>query len=259
LLRDLIHERTGLFFENSRMDLLLEKLKPIASEGGYTSLLEYYYSLKDNRDGEWNRAWEALSVQETYFWREMGQIDALTKVVVPEWFKKQNTPFRIWSAACATGEEPYTIVMALNEAGFGSYPIEIVASDASAAGLEKAKAAVYREKSFRALPPELRKKYFTPVEGGSKLSDEIARRVHFHQVNLFELGEISPLARVPAIFCRNVFIYFSAHSIRQTVAMIAAKMPSKGCLFVGASESLLRATTDFELKEIGGAFAYVRL
>jgi len=258
LLRDLIHERTGLFFENSRMDLLLEKLQPIALDRGCVSFLEYYYSLKDNRDGEWNRAWEALSVQETYFWREMAQINTLTNVVVPEWFKKQITPFRIWSAACATGEEPYTIAMALAEAGFGSHPIEIIASDASAAGLEKAKAAIYREKSFRALPPELRQKYFTPVAGGSKLSSEITQRVQFQQANLFELADISRLARVPAIFCRNVFIYFSPHSIRQTVAMIAAKMPSKGCLFVGASESLLRVTTDFELKEIGGAFVYVR-
>jgi chemotaxis protein methyltransferase CheR len=83
--------------------------------------------------------------------------------------------------------------------------------------------------------------------------------VTFKRANLLDPGEIAPLARVQAIFCRNVFIYFSRHAIRQTVAMIATKMAPGGHLFVGASESLLRVTTDFELQELGGALAYVRI
>lgn len=259
LLRDLIHDRTGLFFEDSRMDFLLEKLEPAAQGRGFNSFLDYYYALKDNDRGEWDKAWEALSVQETYFWREMSQINALVEVMVPEWLQKNSLPFRIWSAACATGEEPYTIAMALAEAGLHAQPIEIVASDASLAALEKAQRATYREKSFRALPHGLRDKYFVAVPEGWKLSDEIKRRVTFTRANLFEQGEIAPLARVQAIFCRNAFIYFSRHAIRQTVAMMAAKMPPGAHLFVGASESLLRLTTDFELKEVGGALVYVRI
>lgn len=259
LLRDLIHDRTGIFFEDTRMDLLLSKLEPLAQARGCASFLDYYYALKDDDRGEWDRAWEALSVQETYFWREMSQVDALTEIIVPAWFQGRATPFRIWSAACATGEEPYSIAIALAELGFGSHPIEIFASDASPAALEKAQQGIYREKSFRALPPRLRQKYFEPVAGGWKLSDEIRNRVVFSRVNLFESGEIAPMARVQAIFCRNVFIYFSRHTIRQTVAMIATKMPPGGHLFVGASESLLRLTTDFELKEIGSALSYVRI
>ena len=259
LLRDLIHDRTGLFFEDTQMGFLIEKLEPAAQGGGFGSFLEYYYALKDNRHGEWDRAWEALSVQETYFWRELSQINALVDVIVPDWFRKSILQFRIWSAACATGEEPYTIAIALAEAGFGSHPIEIVGSDASPAALEKARRGVYREKSFRTLPPALRQKYFTPVPGGWKLAEEIMRRVQFKRVNLFEPGEIAPIARVHAIFCRNVFIYFSPHSIRQTVAMMASKMPAGGHLFVGASESLLRVTTDFELKEIASALVYLRI
>jgi chemotaxis protein methyltransferase CheR len=259
LLRDLIHERTGIFFEDSRMDLLLEKLEPMAHRRGCRSFLEYYYALKDNDHGEWQQAWDALSVQETYFWREMAQVNALVESFVPQWFQNTSLPFRIWSAACATGEEPYTIAMALAEAGFANRPIEIVASDASPAALEKALAGVYRERSFRAFPPALRKKYFEAVPDGWKIVSEIKDRVTFMRVNLLELGEIAPLADVQAIFCRNVFIYFSCHAIRQSVAMFALRMSPGGCLFVGASESLLRLTTDFELKEIGGALAYVRI
>ena len=259
LLRDLIHDRTGLFFEDSRMDSLLEKLEPLARSRGFDSFLQYYYALKDNDHGEWDRAWEALSVQETYFWREISQIDALVEIIVPDWFKRNSLPFRIWTAACATGEEPYTIAMALIEAGLGSHAIEIVASDASLAAIEAARRGVYREKSFRSLSPELRQRYFEPVQGGWSLADKIKQRVAFKRANLFEPGEIAALARVQAIFCRNVFIYFSRHAIRQTVAMMASKMPPGGHLFVGASESLLRLTTDFELKEIGSALAYVRI
>lgn len=259
LLRDLIHERTGIFFEDSRMDLLLDKLKPLAEQRGVASFLEYYYALKDNDQGEWDRAWEALSVLETYFWREMQQINALVEIIIPAWFQRTTLPFRIWSAACATGEEPYTIAMALEEKGLSAHPIEIFAGDANPGALEKAREGVYRQKSLRATPLDIQQKYFKPVTGGWQLSPEIMRRVIFSRVNLLELGEVSPAARVNAIFCRNVFIYFSPHAIRQTVAMMAAKMPPGSHLFVGASESLLRFTTDFELKEIGDALAYVRI
>ncbi|HSU56650.1 MAG TPA: protein-glutamate O-methyltransferase CheR [Candidatus Dormibacteraeota bacterium] len=258
LLRDLIHERTGIFFEDNRMDLLLEKLGPLAQARGLGSFLQYYYSLKDNEPGEWDRAWETLSVQETYFWREMSQINALVQVIVPDWFKRNALPFRIWSAACASGEEPYSIAIALAERGLGDLPIEIVGSDANAAALETARDGVYRENSFRALPPELRAKYFEPVQRRWSLSPQIKTRVTFKRANLFEQADVAALARVQAIFCRNVFIYFSRHAIRQTVAMIAAKMRPGGHLFVGASESLLRLTTDFELREVAGALVYVR-
>ncbi|HLX71762.1 MAG TPA: CheR family methyltransferase, partial [Verrucomicrobiae bacterium] len=144
LLRDLVHERTGIFFENGRMNLLLEKLEPLARLRGCESFLSYYYTLKDNDHGEWDRAWEALSVQETYFYREMAQINALVDKIIPEWFQKTTLPFRIWSAASATGEEPYTIAMALEEKGFGKHPIEIFASDASPSALEKAHEGIYR-------------------------------------------------------------------------------------------------------------------
>jgi chemotaxis protein methyltransferase CheR len=189
----------------------------------------------------------------------MPQIHALTDVILPAWQKQSTLPFRIWSAACATGEEPYTIAMALIAAGFGNSPIEIIASDASPAALEKARRAVYREKSFRALPGAFREKYFETVPEGRKLSPEITGRVKFTRANLLEPGEVAALARVQVIFCRNVFIYFSRHSIRQAVAMMAAKMSPGACLFVGASESLMRITTDFELKELGGALGYVRI
>ena len=118
---------------------------------------------------------DALSVQETFFWREMDQVRALVDVIVPQYFSTAAAqPLRIWSAACATGEEPLSIAMALNEAGwFDRAAIEIYASDASAAAIEKARRGVYRERSFRSLPPRLREKYFTEEQGGSRIAPSL--------------------------------------------------------------------------------------
>jgi chemotaxis protein methyltransferase CheR len=260
LLRDLIHERIGIYFEEDRFDTLLEKLRARALVHGCQSYLDYYYILKYEEHGpaEWLRVMDAFSVQETYFWRELPQIDALVNTVAPAWFNASARPLRIWSAACASGEEPYSIAIALREAGLGDRPIEILASDASEAALARAQTAVYRERSFRSLPENLRAKYFTRVQEGWKLDPTIVSRVTFRRANLANPGEIVDLAHAQVIFCRNVFIYFSPEAIRRTVGVFARSIGERGHLFVGASESLLRLTTDFDLTELGDAFVYVR-
>jgi chemotaxis protein methyltransferase CheR len=261
LLRDLVHEHTGTWFEDDRIHLLLDKLAPLALERKIHSFLDYYYVLRYDTDNaaEWLRVMDVLSVQETYFWREVDQIQALVNILVPQWFARTSSTLRIWSAACATGEEPFTIAMALHEAGwFERAPIEIVASDASSTALEKARRGIFRERSFRNLPPALREKYFTSVPQGSCISPSLLVRVRFHRANLVVPSEIAGFSAAPIIFCRNVFIYFSQDAIRRTLCTFAQRMPPGGHLFVAASESLLKLTTDFELTEIGKAFGYIR-
>ncbi|HEY0170063.1 MAG TPA: protein-glutamate O-methyltransferase CheR [Pyrinomonadaceae bacterium] len=264
LLRDLIHERTGLFFDNGKGDILTEKLSPLVVERGFTSLLDYYYLLKydEAAQDEWLNVMNALSVPETYFWREMDQVRALVEWVVPRWFAAPGAgPLKIWSAACATGEEPLTIAMALEEAGWlARAPIEIHASDASTSAVEKARRGVYRERSFRNLSAPLRAKYFTQ-EGATKTWRVDARlhaAVRWGVVNLIKEAEVAPWATANVIFCRNVFIYFSDQTISRTVRSFAAHIRPPGYLFVAAAESLLRLSADFELQEVGNAFVYVR-
>jgi chemotaxis protein methyltransferase CheR len=263
LLRDLIHERTGLFYDNGKSELLTEKLSPLVIERGFNSFLDYYYLLKYDAEAaqEWKRLMDALSVQETFFWREMDQVRALLEVVVPQYF---STPFapplRIWSAACATGEEPLSIAMALNEEKwFERAAIEIYASDASVAALERARRGLYRERSFRNLPDELRERYFRQQEGGSQITPNLHSRIKWANANLMNEEEVAMLATASIIFCRNVFIYFSDNAIRKTVRLFAERMAKPGYLFVAASESLLRLTTQFQFQEIGGAFVYVKI
>ncbi len=261
LLRDLVHAHTGIYFEAERFDLFLEKLSERAKAHGCHSYLDYYYLLKYEAHGpeEWRRVMDAFSVQETYFWREVGQIRLLVDVVVPAWFKRHQLPLHIWSAACATGEEPASLAIALREAGWGSHPIVIHATDASEAALAKARVGVYRERSFRVLPRELRAKYFDfPGAEGSRLRSELLLPITYRCANLVVPAENAHLATAPVIFCRNVFIYFSSDAIRRTVASFAEHMPADGHLFIGASESLLKLTTDYSMHDIGNTFVYVR-
>ncbi len=278
ILRNLIHERTGLYYEDTKRDMLADKLSPRVIELGLSSLLDYYYLLKYDAatTQEWKQLINLLSVPETFFWREIDSIKALVNILLPQYLKHQASshfggnrqdasstggfqPIRIWSAACSSGEEPLTIAMALNEAGwFERCKIEIYASDASSSAIAKAKEGIYRPRSFRSLPPELKAKYFTEEQHGWRVSSQLKNRVHYQTANLFSPLEIKFLARANFIFCRNVFIYFSQDAIRQTALLFFEEMPTPGYLFLSSSESLLKLDTGFELEEVEDAFVYLK-
>jgi chemotaxis protein methyltransferase CheR len=262
ILRDLIHTRTGLYYENGKRELLADKLAGRVSERQFRAFIDYYYLLRfgPGAEEEWKHVLDALSVQETYFWREMDQVRTLVDTLAPRHFSsKCVNPLRIWSAACATGEEPLTIAMALDQAGwFDRGPIEIVASDASQSALAKARQGIYRERAFRALPEALRERYFKPVTGGWQIDPDLKRRVTWHFANLVDHSQIATLLPAHVIFCRNVFIYFSQESITRTLREFYNGLVEPGHLFVGVSESLLRFDHKFELQELGNAFVYVK-
>ena len=262
LLRDLVHERTGLFYENQRLDTFADRLSPLVVQRGFDSFLDYYYLLKydDGREPEWRRVMDALSVPETYFWREIDQVKAIVKDAVPALLARGPEPVRIWSVPCATGEEPLTIAMALEEAGlFGRGRIEIHASDASPVAIDKARIGRYRERAFRSLPPQMRERYFSLNGDGWVVSPALRQRItSWSVVNILSEPDTSPYACAPIVFCRNLFIYFSTAAITQVVAHFERAMPAPGYLCLGASESLMRLRTRFELEEIGGAFVYVK-
>ena len=262
LIRNLIHERTGMYFDNGKSDLLIDKLSPLVIERGFGSYLDYYYLLKYDESArpEWQNVMNALSVQETYFWREIDQIRALVQTMLPQLLARNpGARVRIWSAACATGEEPLTIAIALNEAGwFQRADIEIVASDASSNAIARAQAGVYRDRAFRNLPVELRDRYFDRDDSGWRVRSELHSRIKWTIANLIDESQISALAASDFIFCRNVFIYFSESAIGRVVRSFCRHLRPAGYLFVGAAESLLRLTTDFTLSEVDDAFVYVK-
>jgi chemotaxis protein methyltransferase CheR len=264
LLRDLIAAHAGIHFDDARLDLLRDKLAPLAIERGFDSLLDYYYLLKYDAAAsqEWARVFDALSVQETYFWREADQLRALTTAIMPRLIERRRGPIRIWSIPCATGEEPLSIAMALQEAGwFDRAAIEIHASDASESALERARNRRYRARSFRQLPDHLRERYFTrdsAKEEWTIRADIFGRVTSWTRINLMQSAEAAPFAASDVIFCRNLFIYFTPQGVREVTARFADRMPSPGFLCVGAAESLLRTGAGFDLQDLAGAYVYVK-
>jgi chemotaxis protein methyltransferase CheR len=263
LLRDLINAHTGMFYDGERMTHLRDRLSPLALERGFDSLLDYYYLLKYDGTAaeEWRRVIDALSVQETYFWREVDQVQALTRRILPSLVEAGRRNVRIWSVPCATGEEPLSIAMALEEdRWFDRLAIEIYASDASEAALRKAETGRYGPRAFRQLPPALQQRYFDPVAANTwAVKPALKSRVSlWNRVNVVQPQEVAPMAAADVIFCRNLFIYFHETTVRLVVEHFAECMRTPGFLCVGAAESLLRVTTRFDLQDIGGAYVYVR-
>jgi chemotaxis protein methyltransferase CheR len=262
LLRDLIAKHTGVHFADDKRDLLADKLADLLADVGTTSYLDYYYLLRYDADAarHWRALADRLAVPETYFWRQPDQILAVAQVVAPRHFERRpGVPFRIWSAACCTGEEPLSIAIALAEAGLlDRAPIEIVASDASGAMLEVARRGIYRERSFRALPLHLRTRYFRSESDGWRIDPDLHRRVRWTTANLVERADVAPLAAADVVFCRNVLIYFADETVAHVARLFAEAMPDDGLLCLSASESLMRMSTAFELAEVGGAFMYAK-
>ena len=262
LLRDLIAQRTGVHFANDKRDLLADKLADLLAARGMTSYLDYYYLLRYDADAarHWGELVDRLAVPETYFWRQPDQVLAVAGVLAPRHFAtRPATPFRIWSAACCTGEEPLSIAIALAEAGLlARYPFDIVASDASAAMIERARQGVYGERSFRALSPELRARYFRAESRGWRIDPDLHKRVRWTTANIVDRDEAMRLACADVVFCRNVLIYFADATVAHVARVFAEAMPDDAHLCLGASESLTRMSTAFELVEVGGAFMYTK-
>lgn len=261
ILRDVIHERLGLFYNIDQFDHVADRLAPLVIARGLSSFMDYYYLLKySNESDEWLKVMDALAVNETFFWREIDQLRAVVDVVVPQLAKVlAGKRLRIWSIPCATGEEPLTVAMLLAEAAwFDRLPIEVVASDASPQAIARARRGLYSRRAFRNLPPAMREKYFVAEGDDWRIDPSLQARVSYDVMNLMDARHVARYARAPVILCRNVFIYFSDTSIRRVLDVFEREMPSPGYLCVGAAESLLRRTDRFELLEIGGAFMYVK-
>ena len=261
LVRDLIAERAGVYYDEAKLGLLADRISEHVTAEGLTSLLDYYYLLRYDAEAprHWQRLMDRLAVPETYFWRQWEQMETLATIVAPRLLEMRDGPITVWSAACCTGEEPLSIAIALLEQGIPLERVRIWASDASPAMVERARRGVYRERAFRQLPAHLREKYFQRVSDDEwRITDCVSRAVTWGIANLMNPEEWAAQGHADVIFCRNVFIYFSDRAIRHVATLMAGRMPAHGYLFLGASESLTRFALPLELAEIGRSFVYVK-
>lgn len=250
LFRDLIYEHCGIFLPENVAFLLERRLKPRLKFAEVKTFREYYQRVKFGRYGyaELCEIIERITTNETYFFREEFQLRDFIEDLVPEFLTEaREEPIRVWSAGCSSGEEPYSIVMLLKEAGYYERaPFNVLGVDISQQVIEKAREGTYRENAFRQTTPAMLDKYFSPVGGRYQLSENIRDAVEFKQVNLMEAGEIDGIPKVDIVFCRNVMIYFSQNSRRHLLNTFYDKLNPGGYLLLGHSETLPQATTRFE-------------
>lgn len=260
ILRNLIMERTGIYFEENKKDLLADKLSERVIERGFNTFLDYYYLLKydDQYGDEWETVLDRITVKETYFWREFDQVECLMNYILPD-FAGHNSgkTFRIWSAACSTGEEPYTILMALDSEGWlKKIRLEMIASDASRQAVNAAKAGSFRERSMKFVPDNIKNRYFRKDGDHWSISPALKNIIKWNVINLANESQRTSVQACNVIFCRNVFIYFREETISKIVESFFSQLLSPGFLFTGVSESLFRIKNSFELSEMGKSFVY---
>ena len=248
-LRDAIRDKFGIFYDDTKQFLLQSRLQTRLLKRSVADFNEYYKFLVSHRDreSEWDELASVLSNNETYFFRERAQLDVLAKEVLEDAQKSAPPKLRVWSSACSTGEEPFSLGMTLLETHrLPAAQIQIKASDISPRALERASVGFYRELSFRATPPELVQRYFRPFEGGFMISEEIKRMVDFFRINLLDEQAVGKVGPVDAIFCRNVLIYFDKPTQKRVVEAFARALRPGGYLFLGHAESIMRLTDLYE-------------
>jgi chemotaxis protein methyltransferase CheR len=245
--------------------LLEKRVARRMRELSITSFSAYHYELRSDsgRDGELAQLIDELTTNETYFFRERSQLRALVREILPEALvarrERTGAPVTVWSAGCASGEEPYSVVILAREAGFDpERDLRVYASDISRRMLRRARQGSYREASFRETEPALREKYFEEKDGLWTVRDRVKKCVDFIHLNLMDRSRIALLGAMDVILCRNVIIYFDADGKREVIRTFEEKLRPGGHLLLGHSESLINLSTSLELRHLKSDLVYRR-
>ncbi len=245
LFAGLVEEASGMQYGPQDHELFTSKVADHAVDLGYSSLLDYYYRLRyDDPDGtETRRLIEVLLVHETYFFRELPPLLELVDGHLAPVLRSRGRA-RIWSAACASGEEPFTMAMLLDQRGLLDQ-VEIVATDLSAPVIAKAQSGRHSRRALRdGHPLDLAMRYLDVSSQGISVAPRIRDAVKFRQLNLIDREAVDRLlGQFDAILCRNVLIYFRDQRVLSVVETLANSLVPDGLLAVGVSESLLRFGT----------------
>ncbi|HEX2656899.1 MAG TPA: CheR family methyltransferase, partial [Polyangia bacterium] len=250
ILSALVRERAGLHFDETHLPIFAEKVAARATEAGFESLLDYYYFLRYDPGAsfELDRLIDALVVNETYLLRELPPLEIAVEALRVKVAAGGPRP-RIWCAACATGDEPLTLAMLLAQHGLLD-AVDLVASDISAAALERARCGRLGRRAIRGELPPFASRWVTTSERDVNVDARLVEAVTWRRINLVDDASVTALGSFDFIFCRNVLIYFSDETARRVVERLAARLVPGGALFVGISESLLRLGTSLRCEEL---------
>jgi chemotaxis protein methyltransferase CheR len=264
----LITQHSGICIREQDYRLLSDKLWRRTQALGLASLAHYHdylvrelapYSGGTPSQGEWQSLYSILTVNESYFFRDSNQFRLLSDRLLPDIIQRNRLAaeatgtkprLRLWSAGCSTGEELYSLAIALTELGFAwdQWDTLLVGTDLSPQAIDSARKGIYGNWSFRQIVPTLKHKYFHPHHQLYKISDSIRQRVVFHCGNLLSDDAPGPgsLSDLDLILCRNVFIYLDSQAIGQIIQRFHRALGSQGYLLTGHTELYSQDTSQFQ-------------
>jgi len=259
--RDYIHQHSGIYLEESKMDSLRISLLARATRIECAGWDQYFETLSRD-EAEFRELMSLITINETSFFRFPAQFEALRTVILPEIAAGRTTDsraLRLWSAGCSTGEEPYSIAMTCIDSGLEQtgWGFEVFGTDVSTKALGVAKAGTYPARAVAGLADDVVRRHFVQVDDAFRVASHARGLVDFGYQNLIK--EPYPLALMgnwDVIFCRNVTIYFRLESTRRVVQNFYNSLNEGGYLFVGHSETLTSISDRFEPVEVAGVFLY---
>ncbi len=254
--RKLIYDNCGIYFQDNKRYLLESRLLRRINFLNISSYEEYYEYLKNsygNRE-EKNYLFEAITINETFFFRNQPQLDALVTKVIPGILASKpasgRQKIRIWSAASSSGEEAYSTAIIINDMLLPRFPhlqVEIIGTDINSAVIDTAKYGIYKEYSIRNTPAYYLKKYFKNYGNSYEVIPEIKKLASFKVLNLFDDAAMRAMSNFDIIFCANVLIYFDMKAKIKVVNNLYNLLNKGGYLFIGYAETLHTISKAFSI------------
>lgn len=260
---EFLYRRTGIVFTESKRYYVERRVIERVFATGSGTFASYFARLRTDVRGEIEHFINALTVNETYFYREDYQLKCLSSDLLGERLRvrRKGDAIRIWCAPCSTGEEPYSVAMWLleNWPPVDEYEIEIIGSDIDTEVLEAARQGMFGRRALMRLSPHLIEKYFEKVgEEEWKILDDLRESVQFSQVNIVEPGETRLFGQFDVILCRNVLIYFDDTSRRIAAENLYECLLPGAFICLGHTESMSRISPLFEVRRFEEAIVYQR-
>ncbi|KST68304.1 CheR family methyltransferase [Mastigocoleus testarum] len=256
LIEVLLKSKIGLDVNSINSGIVARAIAQRMADCGILEIESYLQRLQESNQ-EWEALVEGVIVPETWFFRERESFNFLKGYVISEWLPTQSQGvLRVLSIPCSTGEEPYSIVIALLEAGLAAANIHIDAVDISKNNLLAAQRGIYHNYSFRGNPPSFQERYFQGTEAGYQLCQQVRGMVNFMHGNLADPYFLVGVSPYDVIFCRNLLIYFDAATKKRTMRILERLLTKDGLLFLSHAETGLFLNTRFIPVRHPRVFAY---
>jgi chemotaxis protein methyltransferase CheR len=264
-IRKYIYENSGIYFQDNKKYFLESRLQRRMNFLGLKRFEEYYDMIKFGTGGAGEKKYffEAITINETFFFRNQPQLDVLASQIFPEIIASKTAlgknKVRIWSAASSSGEEAYSIAMIFQDLIKPRYPnveLEVVGTDINNAVIDTAISGVYRDYSVRNTPPYYLKKYFKHNGAAFEVNPEIKKMANFKLMNLYDDTLMKTMFNFDVIFCANVLIYFDQASKTKVIANLYNSLTKGGHLFIGYSETLHGISKAFKLLSYPNTVGY---